>query len=238
MSIIKLSAKKEIDENELAERQLNAFICEEIRTIVSDMRMLSKEQLWHYFEDIAGKDAVSHIINKMVKDKALYVANPADVSVKTRYVTDERLLCAEYFKVPSVKGVENTYGNMENFNNHKQRMNNHLDAFWVFLDFKRQYNASHPFSICSSELPFMVISFGVNDKQWEVLKIKKGEEQRYLQMLSTKEKYREDKSPNNRIVIIDDMSQIEAFEKYDIKHIVFFAVMDDNGNTRYIKAKN
>ena len=239
ISISKNKSMSETQQFELEVRQRNLYVYNKIRDLVEHMKMLSKEQLWMYFSDVVEKDAVSHIIHQMIKDKVLFsIKNENhEKEARTRYITDERLLNADYFKVPGTKGIENTFETMEYFKEHMQSMENHMASFWIFLDFKRMYDADYPISIASKDYPFIVMVFCVKDKQWEILRIRENEERNYLQILSTKEKYLEDKNPNYRIVIIDKESQIEQIQKYNIKHIVFYAIMDIDGNTQYIRTK-
>lgn len=240
MNVIKLSNDKILPENqsdEEKEKLINSRIYSETINLVCEMKMLSKEQLWQYFSDIACKDAVSHIINKLIKDKALYIANPDNIcSAKTQYVTDERMLSPEYYKTRPSKGVEDSFGNAENFKQHMKDLNDHMYSFWVFLDFKQKHNACSPVSINGDICPFVILGFFMNDELWEVLKINPGEEKSCLSILSTKEKYSENKYANKRIVIIEDEKQIDIIKKYNINNICLYAVMEENGDTKYIRA--
>lgn len=238
MNVVRLSKKKEMSDQEVREKEIreqNAQIYNEIADLVRQMKMLSKEQLWQYFSDTVEKDVISRIINELVKDKALYIVNPEDkVSAKTCYVIDDRMLDPDYYKVKRENGIENTFGNAQNFKNHMNNLKNQMDAFWIYLDFKTEFKACSPSIIEENACPFIVLWFLVDNELWEVIRIHKGEETGNLMMLSTKDKYSKVEHVNKRVILIDDKSQIDIIEKYHISGIMYYAVMEEDGYTHYV----
>lgn len=213
----------------------------DIVELVCRIPMITKAQIWEYFKPAASKAAVSHILNDLSAEKVLYVAdgytqtdhNGIEIQGSIHYIPDPRLLDTDYYRDEKNTNMANSWKSMEKFRCHREKLESRVKAFWIFLDMKNSGGASSVFPVDAKDFPFILLGFFMHDALWEILYIRKGEEEKNLLILYTKEKYMEEASVARRIVLVDDKAQAELVRKMHIAGIKSFAVIGDDGSTEY-----
>lgn len=78
----------------------------------------------------------------------------------------------------------------------------------------------------------MLLAFFADGCIYEILEVMKGEESQ-LALLASKERYEQITGQVRRIVIIEQMEQIEGLKQYQIHGIAGYVTVDADGKTCY-----
>ena len=201
---------------------------QEIYSLLMEFPMLSKRQILRYF----GEEQMVYTVtalNRMLKKGVLIYADFMPENEQDEYYMLHR------------NDMQNLI--LDNPNPFIRPARNKHEAiclqrtFWVYLDFKK-IGVANNFAREQSKHDFFIMVFEMNYTTYDVLYLEKGRDyvQTFAILKSLEKNYDEwDKSHLHRILLLDDVSQLEDAMKWNLINGLEFYVLLNNksGKTNY-----
>lgn len=212
---------------------------EQIESLVGEIRLVSMEQIYRYFdrddslvtkENGYRKGLINRAVRELLKEKKIFPAEEVVPPGGSARVPCGRFVPSEQY-VPVKRHV---------------RLERFYKSLWVYLDMRnsRPDEVGEVFAVDPSIADIVSLTFLMGHNVYDIMYIPEGTESRLVQFNMIRKDYikkrylpPKEMEGLHRVALITDDSQIRELLGYGILGLEYIAVMKEDGDVKYKKSR-